>query len=128
MIKILANKGGKNFIIIINNKVVKYWDEFEGKIWGGPLQWLPPSKETARKIVMSRNKIPAYFLDMLFVPADELAEWQNAKDDNEVFKLIKRDLIRNSCKIEKIATTDELLGKKEKYMILDTLKNGSINT
>jgi len=104
MIKILVNKNGKSFIIMIDNKTVKYWDELEGKIWEGPLQWLPPSKETMNKIKMSRNKIPSYFLDMLFVPADELAEWQNAKDDNEILELVKRDLEKNFCKIEKIVT------------------------
>jgi hypothetical protein len=99
MIKLMYEKSGQYFIITIENKVIKYWDKFEGKVWGTSLQYLPPDHHAKEKIVRSRNKIPMGYLKLLEIPKDELKEFEVAKDDNELKELVVRDCKKNGCKL-----------------------------
>jgi len=95
----MFEKSGQFFIITIENRIIKYWDKFEGKVWGGPLQYLPPDPKTILKIKNSRNKIPIQFIELLSIPKNELAEFNNAKTDEELRDLVLKDTKRNSCKL-----------------------------
>ena len=99
MFKMMFEKSGQFFIITIENKIIKYWDKLEGKIWGGPLQYLPPDPKIHLKIEMSRNKIPKHFIHLLDIQKDELVEFENAKTDEELKELVLRDCKRNGCKL-----------------------------
>lgn len=95
MIKLLFN-ANTYFWVYINGKTVHFWDDKNGKIWGGPIQLFPKCEDNIKRIINSRNKIP---LDMIqfAVPNDaELAEWSNAKDEEEVYRIILFDLSK-SC-------------------------------
>lgn len=92
-------KQGQYFIITIENKIIKYWDKFEGALWGGPLQYLPPSPKEMLKIDQSRNRIPQHFKKMLMINKEELAEFNNAKDDEELKVLVLRDAKKNGCNL-----------------------------
>lgn len=104
MYKIMFAKNNEFFIITIDNKKILYYDKLEGALWGGPLQYLPPDPEAAKKIAMSRNKIPVHFINMLKIPKEELAEFENAKDDDELKELVIRDCRHHGCKMVDIKT------------------------
>lgn len=87
------------FIVTVKDKKVLYYDKLQGEIWGGALQYLPPDPNLKRTIIESRNRIPKQFIDMLEVTNQELAEFNNAKDDNELKDLIIRDCKLNGCKL-----------------------------
>lgn len=90
---------GKYFIITIEEKKILYWDKLQGEIWGGPLQYLPPDPKIQQKIQMSRNKIPAEFADLFFIPKWEMEEFEKAKDENELKEIVIRDCKKNGCKL-----------------------------
>ena len=103
MIKVMINKQGSHFLIIIDSGRIFYWGQYQTDLWGGPLRWLPQDPSAALRIKSSRNRIPAVVLDMLKVPADELAEFEASKhDDNLLLEFVKRDVIKNNCKIGEI--------------------------
>ena len=99
MFKLMFEKNSQFFIVTIDNKVIKYWDRFQGDLWGGPLQYLPPDPSVIKKIDMSRNRIPQQVKEMLIIPKDEMLEFKNAKDDEELKELVIRDCKRQGCKM-----------------------------
>jgi len=99
MIKFLCEKSGQYFLIIINDKKIWYSDKAQSAAWGGPLQYLPPDPSASKRIDMSRNRIPQVVKELLVIPKDELKQFENAKDDNELKELVIKDLKRNQCKI-----------------------------
>jgi hypothetical protein len=99
MIKLLFEKNSQYFLITIDNKKIYYWDKLEGKIWGGPLQYLPPDPKVRMKIILSRNKIPANMVELLKILPEELKEFEDAKDDMELRDIVLRDTQRKGCKL-----------------------------
>jgi hypothetical protein len=95
----MFERNGKYFFIIINNKIVSYGDEKQIKLWGGPLQYLPPDPKVLMKIDMSRNRIPREYKELLVVSKEELAEYENAKDDNELKLIVIKDCRNKQCKL-----------------------------
>lgn len=95
----MFEKQGKYFFITIDNHKILYWDKLQGSAWGGPLQYLPPDEKNIKKIDASRNRIPAVVKELLVIPKEEMAEFVNAKDDNELMELVLRDCKRHGCKI-----------------------------
>ena len=103
MIKMMFERNKQYFIITIDNKRVLYWDKLQGAVWGTSLQYLPPDPSMSKKIIMSRNKIPANFIELLKVTPEELAEFNNAKDDEELKVIVLRD-----CKKHGINLVEEM--------------------
>lgn len=100
MIKAMFSKQGQFFIITVDKGIIKYWDKFEGSLWGGPLQYLPPDPAAIIKILTSRNKIPPHFKDMLHVNEAELKEYEaNKTDDNKLKEIVLRDAKRQGCNL-----------------------------
>lgn len=99
MYTLLFKKGNETFIIKIKDKKIHYWDRKEGEVWGGPIQFLPKDPETAKRIILSRGKIPHYFLNILNVSDEEYKEFQDAKDDTELREIVLRDCKKNGCKL-----------------------------
>ena len=95
----MFKKANAYFVVTIDNHVILYWDKKEGALWGGSLQYLPPDPASRMKIINSRNKIPAYFLDLLKVSEDELKEFETAKTDEELKKLVIRDAKLHYCEL-----------------------------
>ena len=102
MIKLLIKKLGQYFIITIDARVIKYWDAKMGEVWKTSVQYLPPSPAEARKIDMSRNRIPQIVKELLVVTKEEMAEFTNAKTDEELKEIVLRDCKKNGCQIIKI--------------------------
>ena len=99
VIKLLLEKNKQYFIITIDNKKILYWDKLMGKVWNTSLQYLPPDPDIRKKIVMSRNKIPNNFIELLKITDEEMAEFEAAKDDEELKALVLRDCKKNMCNL-----------------------------
>lgn len=97
MIKLLFQKGPEKFIITIDNKVIKYWDRFEGLLWDGPLQYLPPDPKAKLKIITSRNRIPMGYIQLLLIPQEELDEYNKCTNDEELRLIVLKDALKNGC-------------------------------
>lgn len=99
MIKLMFEKQGKYFLITIKDKKIFYWDKLQGAIWGTSLQYLPPDPTVKKKIQMSRNKIPAEFIDLFHIPPQEMKEFLQAKSDEELKEIVLRDTVKHGCKL-----------------------------
>jgi hypothetical protein len=99
MIKLLFEKQGQFFIITIENKVIKYWDNFQNSLWGGPLQYLPADPSVIRKIDNSRNRIPQYVKEMLMITKEDQEQFDNAKNDEELKIIVLKDCKEKQCKL-----------------------------
>jgi len=99
MIKMMIQKEKAHFMITIDKKIVHYRDAVQDKLWRKAIQYLPPDPNAIREIIMSRGRIPHYFIDLLRIPKKELDEYNNAKDDNELKDLVIRDAKKNGCHI-----------------------------
>jgi len=98
MIQLTFEKSGKNFIIVIDKKKIFYTDVNQSKLWGCPLPFLPQNLDFVhRKIRDSRNKIPREIMPFFDVPPEELAEFEAAKDDEELRKLVLKDCLQGQC-------------------------------
>jgi len=99
MIKLMFERQGQYFFITIDKKVIQYWDKFQGKLWGGPLQYLPTDPSVLRKIDMSRNRIPQSVKEMLVITKEDQEEFDNAKDEQELKTIVLRDCKNKGCKL-----------------------------
>ena len=99
MIKLMFEKQGQFFLIVIENKIIKYHDKFQDKLWGKSLQYLPPDPKAIKQIEMSRNRIPAMYKELLKITPEELKEFNEAKDDNELKDLVMKDCRKHNCKL-----------------------------
>lgn len=99
VIKMMFELRGEYFFIVIENKKILYYDRKQGKVWGGPLQYLPPDPKINMKIDMSRNKIPSTMKEFFKVTDEDLKEYYNAKDDNELKDIVLKDTKRFGCKL-----------------------------
>ena len=95
----MFERQGQYFFITIDKKKIQYWDKFQGKLWGGPLQYLPSDPSVFRKIDMSRNKIPQSVKEMLIITKQDQEEFDNAKDEDELKKIVLKDCKNKACKI-----------------------------
>jgi len=100
MIKLLFSKGKTNFIITIDNKKVLYWDALEGHLWGGSIQYLPPCAETKRKIILSRNKIPMEFIQLIDISKKDYEEYLKCETDEQIKTFVLEDALSNGCVLE----------------------------
>ena len=90
----MLEKNKQYFSIIIDDK--RIW----GIIKGITLPYLPSDLNYVQKqIIMSRNKLPAWSIDIFQITADEKKEFDDAKDDEELAQLVIRDAKKNMCQI-----------------------------
>lgn len=89
------------FIIEIDGKRILYKDKLQGKIWGGPLQYLPQDPSVKMKIITSRNRIPHFFIDLFTISEKELKEFEDSKDENELKEIVLKDCKKNGCRLIK---------------------------
>ena len=78
---------------IIKGKEIWYTDRY----WKNYIRCLPRNEQLIKQIIMSRNKIPS-FLSQLFNFSDkDIAEYDAAKDEEELAQLIIRDAKSKYC-------------------------------
>jgi len=82
MIELKSNLQGLPFVIIIDGKTVVYERRNNKEEIIERSQWFPP---VDKKVLAN--------LDPL-----EYMQWKNARTEEEVYRLIKFDLVKNGCK------------------------------
>jgi hypothetical protein len=97
----MFEKSKSYFIIEIDGKRILYKDKLQGELWGGSLQYLPPDPSVKMKIITSRNRIPAWFIDLFTISPNELKEFEDAKDENELKEIVLKDCKNNGCRLIK---------------------------
>lgn len=101
MIKLsfLFNREVLNFMI--QDRVIRYKD----RRWLEEIQCIPKDEKFVQRIIMSRNKLPNFLIDLFNLTEEEQAEYDNAKSDEELAGIIIRDAGLKGC---------QLIGKEEK--------------
>ena len=90
-----ANREVLNFTI--EKRVVKYTD----RIFRTWIQCIPKDPVFAQKIIMSRNKLPAFLIEMFNFSKEEMDEYNSASDDEAIAKIIINDAVKKGCILEK---------------------------
>jgi hypothetical protein len=85
------NREPMNFII--KNKEIFYTD----RRWGTWIRCMPPPENFMKAVSLSRNRIPAFVLGMFHFSEEEIKEYNDAKTEEELAQIIKRDAKSKSC-------------------------------
>jgi len=80
---------------IVDGKRILYTD----RKWQKWIQCLPRDTNFLAKIKGSRNVFPAVLTQLFEFSKEELAEYDNAKDENELANIIVRDSGLKGCKL-----------------------------
>ncbi len=87
------NREVLNFLI--KNKEIYYTDR-KWKTW---IRCLPPPKNFILKV--NRNQIPKHLANLFNFTEEEIKEYENAKDEEELAKIIIRDALSKGCRLLK---------------------------
>ena len=61
---------------------------------------MPPNlAEVDKKILLSRNKLPAWFGNLFRLTPEEKREFDEAKDDTELKDIILKDTKKEGCRL-----------------------------
>lgn len=99
-IKLVFTNGRETFTLAIApGKIVTYQDRKQKD----SLQFLPKDPELRKKVIMSRNRIPMYILELIedANSGRNLEEYQSAKNEEELVPIIKRDAAIKGCVFQK---------------------------
>ena len=101
MYKLMFEKQGKYFIMTIENrKIIVSIPSVNFQH-----QYLPRYEKIMDEVILkvrnSRNKIPAYTIDLFAIPEDELEEYNQAKTDEELREIVLKDCKKNNYKLIK---------------------------
>lgn len=118
-----ANRELIHFFIIDKN--VYYTD----RKWGLWIRCLPRPDNFINKIQTSRNKFPAFLINLFNFSEKEKAEYDSAKDEGEIATIIERDARLKGCRLivkKEGSIDDEELKKKilESELVMDINKTG----
>jgi hypothetical protein len=90
----MFEKNKQYFSIMIHNKVII------GVIKGISLPYIPSDLIAVQnKIMMSRNKLPTWTIELFHISKEEMAEFENAKDDKELMDIVIKDCAKHDCKL-----------------------------
>jgi len=100
MIKLVFTVGRETIAIEIVNKIITYKDR---RFFNG-FQFMPLDHELKKKILMPRiNRIPTEIVELIKESnkGKNLKEYENAKNDEEIVIIVKRDAILKGCVFQK---------------------------
>ena len=99
-IKLIFMKGRETlYLRILEDKRIMYSD----RKWPEEWQFMPKDESMARKILMSRNRIPKMVLDWIndANSGKNLEEYQQAENYEALVPIIKRDAASKGCIFQK---------------------------
>lgn len=88
----MYNREVLNFLI--KNKEIYYTD----RNWRAWIRCLPPPEDFLQKIKMSRNKIPKNLAKLFTFTDEEMKEYEDAKNEEELAKIIEKDALSKGCR------------------------------
>ena len=94
------NREVLNFLI--KDREIYYTD----RKWRAWIRCLPPPEDFINKIKMSRNNIPKYLANLFNFTEEEIKEYENAKDEEELSKIIIKDALSKGCRLLKKEVKD----------------------
>lgn len=97
MIKLIFFIQKETFIVEIKEKEIWYLDRKLKRA----TRLVPVDNELNKNIILSRNKLPNYLLDMFKLTKEEQEEYENAKDENEIATICIRDCEKNLATLQK---------------------------
>jgi len=86
-IRLILSSNRELMHFIINGKTILYTD----RRWQKFIQCLPQDPEFIKKIQASRNALPSFLIKMFTFKEEEMKEYENAKDEEELAKIVIRD-------------------------------------
>ncbi len=103
MIKLIFTVGRETVSIEIEKKIVMYKDR---KFPAG-IKFLPKDDKFEKLVILSRNRIPKEIITLIrnANSGKNLIEYQNAKDDEELVIIVKRDAALKGCVFQKRINT-----------------------
>ncbi len=104
-IRLIFSINRETFFIDIKDKIVRYND----RMLKNDLQVIPPDPEYKKRVIMSRNKIPQYIINLVqdANSGKNIEEYNSAKNDEELVPIIKWDCASRGCKFEKRLELDD---------------------
>jgi len=99
MIKLVFTVGRETISFEIENKIISYTDRKFPSI----MQIIPMTKDFERAIIMSRNRIPKELIELVrdSNKGKNKEEYDNAKNDEELVIIIKKDAASKGCVFQK---------------------------
>jgi hypothetical protein len=98
-IKLIFTRDREVFTIEICNRIIKYKDRKQPQ----SVQFMPKDPDIKRKIIMSRNRIPNYILELIedANSGHNLEEYQACKTDEDIVPIVIRDAKVKGCLLQK---------------------------
>lgn len=87
MIKLVFSINREAFRITIDGKTIWYHD----RMWEKQIRLIPKDEDFIKKIIMSRNRIPHDIIQLFELTKEEQAEYDNAKDGEDLAQICIRD-------------------------------------
>jgi len=95
-----------SFLLPSNNKIMNF--KIEGRdiyyvdnVWKNWLRIIPKDEKFVRKIIESRNKIPKEILTMFNLSEKDKKEYEGAKTEEELAKIITKDCLAKGLRLIK---------------------------
>jgi hypothetical protein len=98
-IKLIFTNNREVFTIEISNRFIHYKDRKQTE----KIQFMPRDPQLVKKVIMSRNRIPHYILELIddANSGRNLEEYQACKTDEDLVPIVKRDALVKGCVFQK---------------------------
>ena len=114
MIKLIFTYNRELMSFIIKDREIFYSDrKFSPKSW---VRCIPPPENFMKLVASSRNRIPAYLINMFKYTDEEIKEYEAAKTEQELADIIIRDAKGKGCIF--IKQVNELVVEDQKKSVI----------
>jgi hypothetical protein len=93
MKKLMFTYNRENLNFVIKEKEIFYTD----RKFGSWVRCMPPPENFLKIVSLSRNRIPAFLIDMFHFTEEEIKEYNEAEDEEALAQIIIRDAKSRGC-------------------------------
>lgn len=112
MIKLVFNYQREPMHFIIRDREIFYSD----RKWKNWIRCLPPPENFMKTVILSRNKIPKFLVELFKFTEEEIKEYEAAKTEQDLATIIIKDCKTKGCIF--INQLNELSSEDEKGVIV----------
>lgn len=112
MIKLVFHYNREIMNFIVRDKEIFYSD----RKWSNWIRCLPPPANFMKTVILSRNRIPRFLVDLFKFTDEEIKEYESAKTEQELADIIIKDCKAKGCIFVK--QMDEMSQEDEKGVIV----------